>query len=71
MINQQLGHQTKWSTPEGDAKKFENDKLVIPETSSLTIEGADSSTLKGKLAIIANEETEKTEMNCEDEAFNR
>ena len=74
MINQQLGLQTKWSTPGGDAKKFENDKLVIrwyPESSSLTIKGTDSSTLKGKLAIIANEDLEKTdlEMNCEHEAF--
>ena len=29
LINQQLGLQTEWSTPGGDAKKFENDKIAI------------------------------------------
>ena len=66
LINQQLGLQTEWSTPGGDAKKFENDKIAIrwyPNTSSLTIKGADSSKLQDKLALIANEEPEITESN--------
>ena len=61
LINQLLGLQTEWSTPGGDAKKFENDKIEIrwyPNTSSLTIKGADSNKLHDKLGLIANEEVE-------------
>ena len=42
LINQQLGLETKWSNPGGDAKKFENDKIAIrwyPDTTTLTIKG--------------------------------
>ena len=66
LINQQLGLQTEWSTPGGDAKKFENDKIAIrwyPKTSSLTIKGADSNNLQGKLALMAKDEPEMTELN--------
>ena len=66
LINQQLGLETKWSNPGGDAKKFENDKIGIrwyPDTTTLTIKGTDSSKLRDKLALIANDEPEATEPN--------
>ena len=68
LINQQLGLETKWSNPGGDAKKFENDKIAIrwyPDTTTLTIKGTDSSKLKDKLALIANDEPEATEPTFE------
>ena len=66
LLEQELGFQTEWSSPGGDAKKFENDRLVIwwyAETSSLTIKGIDSTLLKNKLALVAREERETDETN--------
>jgi hypothetical protein len=64
LLNQELGYETNWSSPGGDAKKFQNEKLTIrwyADSSSLIIKGDDSSVLKEKLASLMIKESEAVE----------
>ena len=64
LINPQLVLETKWSNPGSNAKKFENNKIAMQwysDTMTLTIKGTDSSKLKDKLALLANNKPEATE----------
>ena len=60
--------KTKWSTPGGYCKKFEDENLTIrwyTDSFSLTINGEDSSRQMDKLALLASEESETAEVNKE------
>ena len=61
LINRELGLQTKWSTPIGGSKLFENDDLTIrwyTKSFTLTIKGKEGENLKHKLASQATNDLE-------------
>ncbi|CAB3991819.1 Hypothetical predicted protein [Paramuricea clavata] len=63
-INEQLQTQTKWSSPGGNSKLFENEAVKIrwyANTSSLTIKGIDCEQLKDKLRAIARTESDEND----------
>ncbi|CAB4044722.1 Hypothetical predicted protein, partial [Paramuricea clavata] len=60
--------KTKWSTPGGYCKIFEDENLTIrwyTDSFSLTINGEDSSRRMDKLALLASEESATAEVNKE------
>lgn len=59
---------TKWSTPGGYCKKFEDENLTIrwyTDSFSLTINGEDSKRQMDKVALLASEDLETAEVNKE------
>ena len=61
LINQELGLQTKWTTPSGGSKLFENDEVSIrwyTNTSTLMIKGKESENIKRKLSMRASNEAD-------------
>ena len=71
LLIRELGIQTetKWSTPGGYCKKFENNDLTIrwyTDSFSLIIKGDDSSLLMDKLGLLATKESETAEENKEE-----